>query len=68
MMTDPASAIKREVHQLIDLQIQTLRQPSCLTTSDLLDYRVRSKKLTVLYQELDQIHRASFKGQLRRAS
>jgi hypothetical protein len=55
MMTDPASAIKREVHQLVDLQIQTLRQPSCLTTSDLLDYRVRSKKLTVLYQELDQI-------------
>ena len=68
MMTDPASAIKGEVHQLVDLQIQTLRQPSCLTTSDLLDYRVRSKKLTVLYQELDQIRRASFNGQLRRAS
>jgi hypothetical protein len=68
MMTDPASAIKREVHQLVDLQIQTLRQPSSLTTSDLLDYRVRSKKLTVLYQELDQTRRASFKGQLRRAS
>jgi len=68
MMTDPASAIKREVHQLVDLQIQTLRQPWCLTTSNLLDYRVRSKKLTVLYQELDQIRRASFKGQLRRAS
>jgi hypothetical protein len=68
MMTDSASAIKCEVHQLVDLQIQTLRQPSCLTTSDLLDYRVRSKKLTVLYQELDQIRRASFKGQLRRAS
>ena len=68
MMTAPASAIKREVHQLVDLQIQTLRQPSSLTTSDLLDYRVRSNKLTVLYQELDQIGRASFKGQLRRAS
>jgi hypothetical protein len=68
MMTDPASAIKHEVHQLVDLQIQTLRQPSFLTTSDLLDYRVRSKKLTVLYQELDQIRRASFKGRLRRAS
>ena len=68
MMTDPASAIKREVHQLIDLQIQTLRQLSSLNTSGLLDYRVRSNKLTVLYQELDQIRRASFKGQLRRAS
>ena len=66
MMTDPASAIKREVHQLVDLQIQTLRQPSCLTTSDLLDYRVRSNKLTVLYQELDPIRRANFEG--RRAS
>lgn len=68
MMTDPASAIKREVHQLVDLQIETLRQSSCLTTSDLSDYSVRSKKITVLYQELDQIRRASFKGQLRRAS
>jgi hypothetical protein len=68
MMTNPASAIKREVHQLVDLQIQTLRQPSCLTTSDLVDYRVRSKKITVLYQELDQIRRTRFKGQLRRAS
>ena len=68
MMTDPASAIKHEVHQLVDRQIETLRQPSGLTTSDLSDYRVRSKKLTVLYQELDQIRRASFKGQLHRAS
>ena len=68
MMTNPTSAIKREVHQLVDLRIQTLRQPSCLTTSELLDYRVRSKKLTVLYQELDQIRRASFKGQSRKAS
>jgi hypothetical protein len=67
-MTDPASAIKREVHQLVDLQIDTLRQPSCLTTSDLLDYRVRSQKIAVLYQELDQIRRASFKVQLRTAS
>jgi hypothetical protein len=62
MMTDPASAIKREVHQLVDLQIETLRQPSRLTTSDLLDYRMRSKKLAVLYHELDQIRRASFRG------
>ena len=50
MMTDPASAIKREVHQFVDLQIEALRQPSALTSSDLLDYRVRSEKLTMLYQ------------------
>ena len=68
MMTDPTSAIKREVHQLIDLQIETLRQPSTLTTSDLVDYRVRSKKITVLYHELDQLRRASFKERLTRAS
>jgi hypothetical protein len=68
MMTDPASAIKREVHQLVDLQIETLRQPSNLTTSDLVDYRERSKKITVLYHELDQLRRASFKGRLTRAS
>jgi hypothetical protein len=68
MMTDPASAIKREVHQLVDRQIETLRQPSTLTTSDLVDYRVRSKKITVLYHELDQLQRASFKGRLTRAS
>jgi hypothetical protein len=67
-MTDPASAIKHEVHQLVDLQIEALRQPSALTSSDLLDYRVRSEKLTMLYQELDRIRRASFKGQLRSAS
>jgi hypothetical protein len=68
MMTDPTSAIKREVHQLVDLQIQSLQLPSSLTTSDLLDYRVRSEQITVLYQELDRIRRASFKAQLRRAS
>jgi hypothetical protein len=68
MMTDPASAIKGEVHELVDLQIQTLRQPSCLNTSDLLDYRVRSKKLAALYQELDHLRRASVEGRLRRAS
>ena len=67
-MTDPASAIKREVHQLVNLQIETLRQPSCLTTSDLSDYRVRSEKITTLYRELDQMRRAHFEGRLRKAS
>jgi hypothetical protein len=68
MLTDPASAIKREVHQLVDLQIETLRQPSDLTASELVDYRVRSKKITVLYYELDELQRASLKGRLTRAS
>jgi hypothetical protein len=67
-MTDPAAAIKREVHQLVDRQIETLRQPSGLTTSDLSDYRDRSDKITTLYRELDQMRRANFESPLRRAS
>ena len=67
-MTDPASAIKCEVHQLADRQIETLRQPACLTTSELSDYRVRSETITRLYRELDQIRRTNFERPLRRAS
>jgi hypothetical protein len=62
MMTDPASAIKREVHQLVNLQIEALRQPSCLTTSDVSDHRVRSEKIITLYRELDPMQRANFEG------
>ena len=54
------SALKREVHQLVDLQIETLQQPASLTTSDLSDYRVRSEEITTLYGELDQMRRANF--------
>jgi hypothetical protein len=59
-MTDPASAIKSEVCQLVDRQIETLRQPTSLTPSDLLEYRVHSEKITGLYRELDRIVRTSF--------
>ena len=44
-MTDPASAIKREVSQLVELQIQAFRQDSSLTTSELLEYRMRAEKI-----------------------
>jgi hypothetical protein len=67
-MTHPASAIKHEVHQLVDLQIQTLRQESSLTSSDLLGYHLRSEKLAALYQEMDRISRIRFRTQLPRAS
>jgi hypothetical protein len=67
-MTDPASAIKHEVHQLVDRQIETLRQSSDLTTSDLSDYRERYQKITTLYRELDQMRRANFERPLRQAS
>jgi uncharacterized protein with von Willebrand factor type A (vWA) domain len=56
-MTDPASAIKRDVSQLVELQIQAFRQDSSLTTSELLQYRMRAEKIRILYQELDRIGR-----------
>ena len=66
MMTDPASAIKNEVDQLIELQIQTLRRESCLETTDLLDYGARAERIRTLYQALDRITKSRF--QLARAS
>ena len=53
---------------MVDRQIETLRQLSGLTTSDLSDYRERSEKITTLYRELDQIRRANFERPLHRAS
>jgi hypothetical protein len=47
-MTDPAFAIKREVHRLVNLQIETLRQRSCLTTSDLFVSRTLRKNYNVV--------------------
>ncbi len=67
MMTHPASAIKREVRQLVDRQIATLRQPTSLTSSDLGEYHARSEKITTLYRKLDQMVRTSF-WESRRAS
>jgi len=57
MITDPASAIKREVLQLIDLQIETLKRQSSLDSAELLDYQARSKQIRTLYGELDRIGR-----------
>ena len=68
MMSDPAFAIKHEVHQLVDRQIEALRQPSGLTASDLSNYRERSQKITTLYRELDRMRRANFGRPLPRAS
>jgi|GraSoi2013_115cm_1033766.scaffolds.fasta_scaffold210718_1 hypothetical protein len=48
MMTDPASAIKREVLHLVELQIETLRQDAQLTGSDLERYRARSGEISSL--------------------
>ena len=68
MLTDLASTIRREVNQLVELQIQTFRQESSLTSSDLLDYGLRAGKSRTLYQELDRIGRRRVKLSSSRAS
>jgi hypothetical protein len=68
MMTDPASATKREVLQLIELQIETLRREGRLTESDLEQYRARSSEISRLYRELDRIGRTRFELGSTRAS
>ncbi|MBZ5685514.1 MAG: hypothetical protein LAP86_10810 [Acidobacteriia bacterium] len=55
MMTGPASAIKKEAFELIELQIDALRREGGLTASDLADYHTRSEKITRLYRELDRM-------------
>ena len=54
-MITPASAIKDEVRLLINVQIETFRQPAPLTNSQLREYHHRSEKLKMLCQELDRI-------------
>jgi len=68
MMTDPVSAIKREVLQLVEVQIGTLRREGCLTASDLADNHTRSEKITELYHQMDRIGRARFDLRSARAS
>jgi hypothetical protein len=68
MMTDPASALKREVFQLIELQIETLKREGPLTDSDLEEYRARSGEIARLYWELDGMIRIRSGWRLARAS
>jgi uncharacterized protein YigA (DUF484 family) len=63
MITEPASTIKREVRQLIDLQIATLRQESSLDSSQLQDFRARSQRLRERYEELDRIGRTNSRAE-----
>jgi hypothetical protein len=68
MMTDPATAIKREVLQLVDRQIETLRHEGRMTDSALVDYHTRSEKIIQLYQEMDRMGRTRIELQAARAS
>jgi len=68
IMTDPAFAIKNEVQQLVEVQIDTLRKPSSLTSSDLDQYHSRSERITMLYRRLDLIARKRFSFQSQTAA
>jgi hypothetical protein len=54
-MTDPASAIQREVQQLVDFQIATLRNGLSLTNLDLHEYQIRAERILNLFSVLDRI-------------
>ena len=60
MMTDQAFAIKNQVQQLVDVQIDTLRKRSSLTSSELDEYRSRSESIAALYEQPDLIARKHF--------
>jgi hypothetical protein len=59
MMTTPANAIRDEVWDLIDDQIETFRHPSRLTPSELSECHYRAEKIKQLGQELDRIGRTA---------
>lgn len=59
MMTTPAIAIRDEVWELIDDQIEAFGQPSRLTSSELSECHCRAERIKQLGQELDRIGRAA---------
>ena len=60
MMMESASAIKREVLHLIDLQIETLKQESSLESTQISEYRARSERIRKLYEALDGLALTQF--------
>ena len=54
-MTAPANAIKDEMRELIDVQVETFGQSSPLTPSELSEFRYRAERIRLLGQELDRI-------------
>jgi hypothetical protein len=68
MMTDPASAVRREGFQSVELQIETVRQEGRLSDAALIEYHARSEKITELYHEIDRVVRARFDWRSVRAS
>jgi hypothetical protein len=58
-MTTPASAIRDEVWELIQSQIETFGQPSVLTPAELTECHCRAERIRQLGQELDRIGRTT---------
>jgi hypothetical protein len=58
-MTTPANAIREEVWELIDDQIEAFGQPSRLTPSELSEFQYRAERIRQLGRELDRIGRAT---------
>jgi hypothetical protein len=58
-MTTPADAIKDEVRELIEAQIETFGQPTRLTPSELSECSYRAQRIRQLGQELDRIGRTA---------
>jgi hypothetical protein len=54
-MTTPATSIKNEIRELIDVQIETFGQKSPLTPSALSECRYRAERIKLLGRELDRI-------------
>jgi hypothetical protein len=61
VMTSPDTAIKTEIRELIDLQIQVFGQPTPLTPFELADCRRRAERIKSLGRELDQLGIAAIK-------
>jgi len=51
-MTDPGSAIKRQLDDLIQLQVSTLKRSGPLTSRELVEYHERSTEISKLFEEL----------------
>ncbi|MGA9416372.1 MAG: hypothetical protein WBV60_16925 [Terriglobales bacterium] len=68
MMTDPAFPIKNEVQRLVDVQLDTLRKSSSLTSFELNEHHSRSERITTLYEKLGVIARKRFNARSQTAA
>jgi hypothetical protein len=58
-MTTPATAIRNEILELIEVQIRTFGQPARLTPLELSECSYRAERIKRLGQELDRIGRTA---------